>query len=77
MTSFDPIEWTRRFEQLGGVITFKHAEAGAQLWTGVMRLRPEDGEEAERMKSDLADHPEWREPLARYAQERLSAVHRA
>jgi hypothetical protein len=77
MNSFDPIEWTQRFERLGGVITFRHAETGEQLWTGVMRLRPGDGAEAERMKSDLADHPEWQEPLTRYARERLSTVQRA
>ena len=77
MGSFDPIEWTDRFERLGGIITFKHAPAGEQLWTGVMRLSPADGVEAERMKADLASHPEWQEPLSRYARQRLCSLYRA
>ena len=75
MISFDPIEWTDRFERLGVVITFKRVGAADELWTGVMRLRPDDGAEAERMKAELAAHPEWREPLSRYTRERLAVVH--
>jgi hypothetical protein len=77
MAGFDPVEWTRRFERLGGVITFRHAPTGSELWTGVMRLTPDDGAEAEQMKAELADHPDWQGLVAHYAQERLGAVQRA
>ena len=77
MAAFDPVDWTERFERLGGVVTFSSADKGSQLWTGVIRLRPEDGTEAEAMRLELARHPRWREQVRQYARERLGAVHYA
>lgn len=74
MASFDPVEWTERFERLGGVVTFRHAQDGPELWTGVIRLNPDDGAEAEAMKTELAKHPQWRTLVSRHAQARLGLV---
>ena len=76
MKHFDAERWARQFERLGGIVALKYGAAGSQLWTGVVRLRPEDGLEAERMNTDLTNHPEWREPLTRYARERMSTTQR-
>ena len=74
MARFDPAEWTEQFERLGGVITFRHAQDGPQLWTGVIRLNPDDGAEAEAMKVELARNPQWQRLVSRHAQERLGLV---
>jgi hypothetical protein len=77
MVDFDPVEWTQRFERMGGIVTFRHADNGTQLWTGVIRLNPEDGAEAEVMRAELENRPDWQSQVSHYARERLGAVHYA
>jgi hypothetical protein len=76
MAGFDPVEWTERFERLGGLVSVRHAKVGSRLWTGVIQLSP-NRREAEVMKAELDDHPDWQGLLVHYAEERLGAVQQA